>query len=97
MRIEFRIIREDGPAKYWQVEVYSAEGNMFPVGIAWVVSVGDSAQLNYFLVGDQWRNQGYGGALLKGVKNRWKSVTYTNPLNREAAKLLGSTIGPLKD
>lgn len=87
-RVEFRQVKTDAEAIYWHVELYCDEGNMFPVGTAYVVSHGDFAQLNFILVADEWRCRGLAGELLSAIRSKWPEVTATAPMNDTARRLL---------
>lgn len=79
-RIEFRKVREDGPAVYWYVEAY-AESDMFPVGTAYVVEVAGHAQLNFIFVADQWRRCGFGRSIVEAVRERWPAFQITSAMD----------------
>ncbi len=82
---------ESSDARFWHVECYSDEGRMFPVGVAYVVEVGNrAAQLQFILVADQWRRQGFGKQLLSAIKDRWPFLTWTSAMGPEGAALLES-------
>jgi GNAT superfamily N-acetyltransferase len=83
IEIEFRNTRQDGAANFWYVEAYKG-GRMFPVGTAYVVAVGNVAQLNFILVADQWRRQGVGTALINAIRDRWPDYQATLPMGDEA-------------
>jgi len=95
-RVEFRLVREDGDAKFWYVEAYSPEGNMFPVGTAYVFEVAKEgcsamAQLNFIFVADQWRRQGYGELMAKEMLLRWPKLQRTGPMD-DLAKEFGESV-----
>ena len=87
-RVEFREVKTDGEMSLWHVELYCDEGKMFPVGTAYLSSHGEIAQLNFILVGDEWRCRGFAGQLLSAIRSKWPKVTATSPMNDTARRLL---------
>ena len=91
--IHFRRVDEpfaDARVERWQVEFYSDEGTMFPVGLAWVLVFDSHAQLQFFMVADDWRGQGVGRRLLEACRERWSMLRHTSPMTPLAEKLLRS-------
>ena len=87
-RVEFREVKTEGEMSLWHVELYCDEGKMFPVGTAYLSSHGESAQLNFILVADEWRCRGLAGELLSAIRSKWPKVTATSPMNDIARRLL---------
>lgn len=83
---------ESNDAKFWHVECYNDDENcMFPVGVAYVIAMGNrAAQLQFILVADQWRRQGFGKQLLQAIKDRWPFLTWTSAMGPQGAALLES-------
>jgi len=95
-RIEFVKMRSDGPIVYWNVEAYSPEGSMFPVGTGYVVDAGKVAQLSFILVADQWRRQGYGAAIIEACKSRWPNFVSTTSMD-SSSELFANAVGLQKN
>lgn len=91
-KIVFREIRQHGPVTYWHVEAYSPEGNQFPVGTAYVKSIEENqfAQLDFILVADHWRRQGFGTRLTRAIRERWPNAVSTGPIDNAGKGLLQS-------
>ena len=85
--VQFTCVREDGDAMFWNVELF-CEHTVFPIGVAYVVTVEEVSQLNFFFVADEWRGRGYGRALWKAVQDRWPRITFTSPMNETAKRIL---------
>lgn len=89
-KVEFQHVRNDGEVDCFRVEIYSEEGNMFPVGTAHVVVIHGAAQLNFIIVADQWRRQGFGKELILAVKGRWPQLTATSGMDEMGEGLLNA-------
>jgi hypothetical protein len=46
------------------------------------------AKLNYIVVADQWRRQGFGRQLLNACRQRWPGIMFADPISPEGEALL---------
>jgi len=74
---------------WWHVEIYDDQGRQFPVGVAYVKQFGPlDAQLDFIVIADAWRRQGFAERLMHAIKSRWPNAYATQAMSEEGQRLL---------
>lgn len=75
----------------WRVEYYcdDPKEKMFPVGVAYLVVVNKTAQLNFIMVADQWRRRGIALEIFKACSLKWPyCFQYTSGMDKKGKALI---------
>lgn len=90
------------PGIHWQAAMYLDDGSElpFPVAMAWLSDYRSAAfeevryvLLDFILVPDKHRRQGYASQLIKACRGKWPQLKLTDAISKEGEGLLASLRG----
>jgi ribonuclease HI len=96
LRVVFRQFDAPGlvPGIHWQAELHSPTWDFgVPVATAWVTRYtlhGDGPAVEFVLVPDQFRRQGYAKLLIKACRDRWPNLWLTDGISPAGKALRAS-------
>lgn len=98
MTVCFRQLTEGPPGwiaeMHWQADLYDSSDPPCPVAVAWLTVPPEASGLppilDYILVVDEARRQGYATDLIAACRRRWPSLRLTDATTEDGAALLES-------